>query len=220
MTNVSSNIFLERQALEHEIQLQLLADEEKHKMSKKPTTLFYQGNQTSPNNVRQCLYNLNAICSFISPEFSKSTCWKALALYLRALDSPNGRRWLEDYSYQPHIIHGCVMDIQNILGKFVAVAFQLPLRLSIQNNENLPPEPLREAFHYATQITNKLSYTIANACPDAYATKPLTFGLFTTTSPPKSSKDNKSKDNGSSDDKENKKPKKDSDKKPGEKKKR
>ena len=62
--------------------LEDIAEEDKTKMSKKVTTLYYKGLQRSPDHLCQCIYNINVMGQFITEDFSRSALWSSLRSYL------------------------------------------------------------------------------------------------------------------------------------------
>jgi hypothetical protein len=77
--------FSDRVQRELDIHLQLLADEEKSKIGKKETQLYYKGLHRDATHVRAVIYNRSALGKFIAPEdFARSALWFSLRDYLKS----------------------------------------------------------------------------------------------------------------------------------------
>jgi hypothetical protein len=71
-------------------QLQHLADEEKSKMDRKQTLLYFKGLQKTADHLRQCIYNINACGQFVTYDFPPRPCGRLSKLTLLYLTPSMG----------------------------------------------------------------------------------------------------------------------------------
>jgi hypothetical protein len=170
--------FTSRAAQEDTHHLQAMADEDKSRMSAKLTTLYHGGLQTQPDHVRQCIYKLFVLGSFITKDFEASSLWSDLKKYLDELDTLDGRYWLETQSVFPHVAHALIMDIQHMLGRYVAIADCLDHQTRLLNKQVVDGGPLSTATAFCQNFSNQVARAVQMQALDSYVSPPQTYQLF------------------------------------------
>jgi hypothetical protein len=168
-----------REEREREATAQALADEDITKMSKKEVTLYFNGKQRQPNDLKAAIFNLRALGKFITEDFDSSALWEALSSYLSVLtSSEDGRSWINQQSVHAHTVHALLMEAQLIVGRFVAISKELEHRDRLSKNESVDNGPLSSALVFSEQVRNKIAQAVATASDEPYIQKPTTFHIF------------------------------------------
>jgi hypothetical protein len=168
-----------REEKEREATAQEQADEDVTKMSKKEVTLYFNGKQRTPNDLKAAIFNLRAAFKFITDDFDRSALWQALSSYLSVLtNSDDGRSWIQQQAAHSHTVHALLMEAQLILGRFVAIAKELEHRDRLSNDDSVDEGPIKAALAFSEQVRNKIAQAVATASDEPYIQKPTTYHLF------------------------------------------
>jgi hypothetical protein len=151
---------------------------DRSKMSKRDTHLYFAGLQTGKRHVCECIFNIATMGKFLSDDFRKSSLAKSLDALVRILDDDDGKKWLHLLEQFPHPIHCLIMQVQNILARYVAIAKDTDNRRRAKEGLFVDHGPLQAAEGMATWARDRIKMHILNMSSTPFMDTPITFHLF------------------------------------------
>ncbi|KAG7361125.1 hypothetical protein IV203_036225 [Nitzschia inconspicua] len=173
-----------RVATENAVYDEELADEDTTRRTKRSTHLFIHGNQRTINDVIRGANNLLFFLEFLSPDAHKTLLYVGIRNYLQALYSSTGKHWLAIYESRfPHLAHSLLIEVQDILTPFIAIAKDAPTVTAILQNPDMDMSPVVKALNgAATHAQDRKNFLLgAMQLNDntRYSSPPHTWAWFT-----------------------------------------
>ncbi|KAG7368181.1 hypothetical protein IV203_030924 [Nitzschia inconspicua] len=139
-----------RVATENAVYDEELADEDTTRRTKRSTHLFIHGNQRTIKDVIRGANNLLFFLEFLSPDAHKTLLYVGVRNYLQVLYSSTGKHWLAIYESRfPHLAHSLLMEVQDILTPFIAIAKDAPTVTALLQNPDMDMSPVVKALNGA-----------------------------------------------------------------------
>ncbi|KAG7339164.1 hypothetical protein IV203_020107 [Nitzschia inconspicua] len=173
-----------RVATENAVYDEELADEDTTRRTKRSTHLFIHGNQRTINDVIRGANNLLFFLEFLSPDAHKTLLYVGVRNYLQVLYSSTGKHWLAIYESRfPHLAHSLLMEVQDILTPFIAIAKDAPTVTALLQNPDMDMSPVVKALNgaatHARDRKNFLLGAMQSNDNTRYSSPPHTWSWFT-----------------------------------------
>lgn len=141
---------------------QHLVGEDKSKLKRKLTDLYYQGQISTGHDLKTAIANFYTFGTWAFPDFASNppAVWVALAELVFTLNSPSGRLWTGRHKALPHVFLHLFIAVQHMLGPFVSLGNTLEYREAVLSGSPVAVAAYKSASAFALLQVHKVNNII------------------------------------------------------------
>jgi hypothetical protein len=126
---------------------QQLVGEDKSKLRRKQSELYYQGSLATAHDIKTTIANFWTFGTwgFVDFDVNVPSVWEAMAELFFLLNSPAGRVWTGLHKSLPHVFLHLTIALQHMLSPFVALGHCLEYRQAVLAGQLLAVSAYKEA---------------------------------------------------------------------------
>jgi hypothetical protein len=136
-----------RQEEGHLLTRQYLVGEDKSKLKRKITDLYYRGQIATADDLKTAIANFWSFSSWAFVDFATSppSIWTALEELVFLLNSPAGRVWTGQHKNLPHVFLHVFLSVQHMMCTFIALGNCLEYRQAVLDSQPVAVNTYKEA---------------------------------------------------------------------------
>lgn len=174
----NSVVFQERLHAGAKIQAQVMMEEDKSRVARRQTDLYYQGQQDTLHAVLAPISNFYILGQVISPAFAKSELWRALKTYYNQCSSHKARAWSDAHATVQTVFHNMVLDLANVMGSYMTLGNHLEYRTAVTSDRPISPKAYQDATSQCESVVHQLNQLMTHMQPGRYTDAPATHEFF------------------------------------------
>jgi hypothetical protein len=159
---------------------QYLVGEDKSKLKRKITDLYYGGQIATAHDLKTAIANLWTFSSWAFPSFvtDPPALWTAIGELIFLLNSPMGRIWTDQHKRLPHVFLHMFIAVQHMWGPFIALANCLEYRNAVQAGTPVAVAAYKEASAFALLQVHKINNIIHQGSLGPFEAAPSIMRIF------------------------------------------
>jgi hypothetical protein len=141
---------------------QYLVGEDKSKLKRKITDLYYRGQIATADDLKNAIANFWSFSSWAFVDFvtSPPSIWITLEELFFLLNSPAGHVWTGQHKNLPHVFLHLFLSVQHMLGPFIALGNCLKYRQAVIDCQPVTVTTYKEASAFALLQVHKINNII------------------------------------------------------------